>query len=120
MHPSDSPAESVQPERFFQHLVCINNAAFVARFVVQRLIDGRLVSQTSGSPRFQAGEARGMDLTRLRFHGEPLHVGDQVRLRVGAAGGVRRNGPSVAYAPNGQTASFSVRGTTLVFSINQV
>lgn len=118
MQPSGNPAESVEPELFVQHLTLVNNAGFLARFVVQRLVGGRLISQTPGSGNLALGQTRGVDLTQLRFHGQALAVGDHVRFRVGAAGGSRRNGPTVAYAPNGQTAAFNLRGTTLVFSIN--
>ena len=118
MQPSDNPAESVDPERFVQHLSLMNNAGFVARFVVQRLVDGRLISQTARFGNMSIGQARSVDLAQLRFHGHALNVGDRVRLRVGAAAGTRRNGPEVAYAPNGQTAAFNVRGTTQVFSVN--
>jgi len=118
MQPSGHPAQSVELERFVQHLSVINNGAFVARFVVQRLVGGRLISQTGRLANMSAGQTRSVDLAQLRFHGRALDVGDRVRLRVGAAGGGRRNGPEVAYAPNGQTAAFHLRGTTLAFSIN--
>ncbi|QWP76884.1 hypothetical protein J5226_00260 [Lysobacter sp. K5869] len=118
MQTSGNPAESVEPELFVQHLSLINNGGFIARFVVQRLVGGRLISQTNAFGNIQLGQTRTVDLSALRFHNQALDVGDRVRLRVGAAGGTRRNGPEVSYAPNGQTAAFNVRGTTLVFSIN--
>ncbi|MEI2433205.1 MULTISPECIES: hypothetical protein [Lysobacter] len=119
MHPSEFSAESGAPDPHVQHIDCSNDAAFVLRFVVQRLDGGRAISQSHRVGPFHSGQTRRVDLSALRFHGQPLEVGDRVRLRVGAVGGVRRNGPDVAYAPNGETAVFSVRGTTLAFSIGQ-
>lgn len=120
MHPSGNPAESVEPELFVQHLACVNDAGFIARFVVQRLVGDRLIGQTHRFGGLRTGQTQRVDLAQLRFHGQALEVGDRVRLRVGAVGGGRRDGPSVAFAPNGRTASFSVRGTTLVFSIDRL
>lgn len=120
MRPSESSAESGPPGPHVQHIACSNNAAFVLRFVVQRLDGGRAISQSHRIGPIQFAQVRRIDLSELRFHGQPLEVGDRVRLRVGAVGGVRRNGPDVAYAPNGETAGFSVRGSTLAFSIGRV
>ncbi|RDZ26210.1 hypothetical protein [Lysobacter silvisoli] len=112
------PDGGVQPH--FHYFTCTNRGAFVSRFIVQRFVEGRLISQTRILGRLSMQDTRSIDLTTLRFHGLPLEVGDQVRLRIGAVGGVRRNGPLVHYAPNGQTAAFEVRGTTLAFSIRQL
>lgn len=120
MHPLGNPAESGQPELHVQHIACANNAAFVMRFIIQRLDGDRVISQTQGAGAFAAGLTRSVDLSALRFHGQALDVGDRVRIRARALGGTRRNGPAVAYAPNGHTATFSVRGTTLSFSINRI
>ncbi|ALN84196.1 hypothetical protein IEQ11_03980 [Lysobacter capsici] len=120
MHPLGNPAESGQPELHVQHVACVNNAAFVLRFVVQRLDGDRVISQTPAGGAFAAGQTRSVDLSALRFHGHALDVGDRVRIRARAIGGTRRDGPSVAFAPNGHTATFSVRGTTLSFSVNRI
>lgn len=120
MHPLGNPAESGQPELHVQHVACVNNAAFVLRFVVQRLDGDRVISQTPAGGAFAAGQTRSVDLSALRFHGHALDVGDRVRIRARAIGGTRRDGPSVAFAPNSHTATFSVRGTTLSFSVNRI
>lgn len=120
MHPLGNPAESGQLELHVQHIACANNAAFVLRFIIQRLDGDRAISQTPTGGGFAAGQTRSVDLSALRFHGQVLDVGDRVRIRARAIGGTRRDGPSVAYAPNGHTATFSVRGTTLSFSINRI
>jgi hypothetical protein len=120
MHPLGNPAESGQVELHVQHIACANNAAFVLRFIIQRLNGDRVISQTPAGGAFAAGQTRSVDLSTLRFHGSALDVGDRVRIRARAIGGTRRDGPSVAYAPNGHTATFSVRGTTLSFSINRI
>lgn len=120
MHPSGNPAESGQPELHVQHIACTNNAWFSMRFVVQRVEGDRVIGQAHRTSAFPAGQTRNVDLSALRFHGKALDIGDRVRLRVGAIGGGRRDGPSVAYAPNGHTAAFSVRGTTQRFSINRL
>lgn len=101
-----------------QHLVIVNNAIFVLRFVIQRLVDDRLISQTNSLGRLSTGRHRRIDLTTLRFHGERLQEGDSVRLRVGAIGGVRRNGPTMRFTPFfGQASYFEVIGMTTRFTI---
>ncbi|NUO77858.1 MAG: hypothetical protein HOQ32_17830 [Lysobacter sp.] len=116
MHRFEAP-EEFEPQ--FRHLVIINSAIFVLRFVIQRLVDDRLVSQTNSLGRLSLGRSRSIDLTTLHFHGERLQEGDHVRLRVGAVGGVRRNGPSVAFTRFGRpTVHFDVRGMTGGFSIH--
>lgn len=120
MPPSGNPAESGQPELHVQHIACANNAAFVLRFIIQRLDGDRAISQAPAGGAFAAGQTRSVDLSAMRFHGDALRVGERVRIRARAIGGTRRDGPSVAYAPNGHTATFSVRGTTLSFSINRI
>jgi hypothetical protein len=120
MQPFGNPAQSGQPELHVQHIACVNNAAFVLRFIIQRLDGDRVISQATAGGAFPAGQTRSVDLSALRFHGQALEVGDRVRIRARAIGGTRRDGPSVAYAPNGHTATFSVRGTTLSFSINRI
>ena len=111
--------ESGEFEQQFRHLVVINSAMFVMRFVIQRLVDGRLVSQTNSLGRLSLGRSRSIDLTTLHFHGERLQEGGHVRLRVGAVSGVRRNGPAVAFTPFGPTVHFDVSGMTSGFSINR-
>lgn len=111
--------ESGEFEPEFQHLVVSNSAMFVMRFVIQRLVGDRLISQTNSLGRLSIGRSRSIDLATLRFHGQPLQKGDRVRLRVGAVGGVRRNGPSVAFVPFGRAAYFDVAGMTTRFSINR-
>ena len=111
--------ESGELEPHFQFIEFANQGAFVLRYVVQRVIDGRLISQTRMLGRSRNQQIQRVDLATLLFHNQALEIGDHARLRIGAAGGVRRTGPSVAYAPNGEIARFVVRGTTLAFSIRQ-
>ena len=114
-----TPVASGESEPHYHYLDYTHMGAFIARFVVQRLVDGRAISQTRILGRMRNHQTYRIDLTTLRFHGEALQVGDHVRLRIGAVGGARRNGPSVAYAPGGEDARFEVRGTTLAFSVRQ-
>ncbi|SFL29654.1 hypothetical protein [Lysobacter sp. cf310] len=114
-----TPEASGEPEPYYQYIDYIHLGAFVARFVVQRLVDGQVISQTRLLGRMTHHRGQRIDLTTLHFHGQRLNVGDHVRLRIGAVGGVRRSGPSVAYAPNREAARFEVRGTTLAFTIRQ-
>lgn len=109
---------SIEPH--FHHFIVSNRGAFALRFIVQRFVDGHLISQTRILGRLLAQRSHMIDLATLHFHGRPLEVGDQVRLRIGAAGGVRRNGPLVGYAPNRETATFEIRGTTMMYSVRQV
>lgn len=111
--------QSGEFEPHVQFIEFAHHGAFVLRYVVQRVIDGRLISQTRLLGRSRNQQTLRVDLATLRFHNHALEVGDHARLRIGAAGGVRRNGPLVAYAPNGETARFVVRGTTLAFTIRQ-
>lgn len=110
---------SGESEPHYHYIDYTHMGAFIARFVVQRLVDGRVISQTRLLGRMRPHQAHRIDLTTLHFHGQRLSVGDHVRLRIGAVGGVRRNGPSVAFAPGGEVARFEVRGTTLAFSVRQ-
>ena len=111
---------SGESEPHYQYIDYIHMGAFIARFVVQRLVDGRLISQSRILGRMRNHQTHRIDLTTLRFHGEALQFGDRVRLRVGAVGGVRRNGPDVPYSNLFGTATFEVHGMTVAFEVRQV
>lgn len=111
-----NPSESGETELFVQHIACANNAGFVMSFAIERAGGGR----AGGSGRFPINQTRSIDLAQLRFGDQALQIGDRVSPRVSAVAGRTRNGPSIAYAPNGQTATFSVRGTTLSFTVRRV
>ncbi|MGO4775978.1 hypothetical protein AB4084_10815, partial [Lysobacter sp. 2RAB21] len=81
MQPFGNPAQSGQPELHVQHIACANNAAFVLRFIIQRLDGDRVISQATAGGAFPAGQTRSVDLSALRFHGQALDVGDRVRIR---------------------------------------
>lgn len=117
MHASEGSGDL---EPHYQFIDIAHHGAFVLRFVVQRLVDGHLISQTRLLGRLIHHQSRRIDLSELLFHGQHLQVGDQVRLRIGAVGGVRRNGTAVLYAPNREAARFEVRGTTLAFAVRRV
>lgn len=111
-----NPSESGNVELFVQHIACTNNAGFVMWFEIDRPAGGR----AGRSGRFPVNQTRGVDLATLSFNGQPLRVGDEVRPRVRAVAGRLRLGTNVRYADNGQTATFTVRGTTLSFSVRRV
>lgn len=112
-----NPAESGETELFVQHIACINNAGFAMWFEIDRVSGG---GQAGRTRRYPINQTRKVDLATLRFNDEPLQVGDEVRPRVRAIAGQLRTGPSVRYAPNGHTATYTVRGTTLNFSVRRI
>lgn len=112
-----NPSESGEVELFVQHIACTNNAGFVMWFEIDRLSGGGRAGRT---PRFPVNQNRSVDLSTLTFNGGQPQLGDVVRPRVRAIAGRIRLGTSVRYAANGQTANFTVRGTTLSFSVRRI
>ncbi|MDH5824917.1 hypothetical protein QFW77_18280 [Luteimonas sp. RD2P54] len=109
-----NPAESGSTELFVQHIACVNNAGFVMWFEIERARD----NATAGhSGRYPINQSRRLDAAGLEFPAPPLKVGDLIHPRVHAIAGRTERGPAVRYAPNGQTATFAVTGTTLLYSI---
>lgn len=109
-----NPAESGSVDLHVQHIACVNNAGFVMNFQIRRQRDGR---DAGDSGRYPINQSRRIDLSGLEFGGDRLQIGDLVQPRVNAVAGSTRDGPGVRYAPNGQTATFNVRGTTLDYSV---
>ncbi|MCF7223274.1 hypothetical protein [Marilutibacter chinensis] len=109
-----NPAESGDVDLHVQHIACVNNAGFVMSFQIRRQRDGRHAGDSGNYP---INQSRRVDLSQLEFDGGGLEVGDLVQPRVHAVLGSTREGPMVRYAPNGQTATFNVRGTTLHYSV---
>jgi hypothetical protein len=97
-----------------QYIRCVNNAGFVMCFSVLDN-EGREDGETSNFPINQSHQ---VDLANLKFGDRPLEIGQPVRPQVMVVLGATRQGPPVRYAPNGQTATFSVRGTTLSYDIS--
>lgn len=111
-----NPSESGNTDLHVQHIACVNNGAFLMKFEVERVAGGK----AGDSGNYPAGKTRSLDLSTLTFRGNPLAVGEQVRPVVHVVAGRTHSGPAVSFAPNGHTATFSVHGTTLIYSIDRV
>lgn len=109
------PTRTQMPLRV-QKIACVNHAAFVMRFSVEHIrLDGGVA--TAGSTgNYPVGQTRIIDLAQ---HG--LSEGTMMRPKVKAvAGRTKRGNVYVQYARNGQTATYEVRGTTLIFSVKRI
>ncbi|WP_269530901.1 hypothetical protein [Chitinimonas sp. BJYL2] len=110
-----NPAESGQTALHVQHIACVNNAGFVMDFKVSNR-DGHKAGDSGGYP---INQVRSIDVATLQFNGRGAEVGEEIHPVVHAHAGVTKEGPTVRYAPNGQTATYTVTGTTLIYSINR-
>lgn len=93
-----------------QKIACVNNAGFVMSFEVT---DGRLSTGSSGN--YPIDQTRTIDLEGVGFS-----PGDAVWPRVSAVLGRTEDGSQVTYQPNGQVATYEVKGTTLDFHVNLI
>ncbi|MGC4902616.1 hypothetical protein ACLQ2Y_25135 [Micromonospora echinospora] len=103
---------SAQAEPCVQRIAVVNNAAFVMSFSVQAS-NGL---ETASTDTYPINQSRTIDLTTTA-----LPVGADVRPVVDAVAGVQRTPSSfVSYCENGQTATYSVTGTTYDYSVTLI
>ncbi|MEU3118010.1 MULTISPECIES: hypothetical protein [Micromonospora] len=105
-------AASAQAEPCVQRIAVVNNAAFVMSFSVQAS-NGL---ETANTDNYPINQSRTIDLTTTA-----LPVGADVRPVVDAVAGATRTPSSfVSYCENGQTATYSVTGTTYDYSVTLI
>ncbi|MET7877659.1 hypothetical protein ABZS52_12070 [Micromonospora profundi] len=103
---------SAQAEPCVQRITVVNNAAFVMSFSVTAS-NGL---ETSNTDTYPINQSRTVDLTTTA-----LPVGSDVRPVVDAVAGAQRTPSSfVSYCENGQTATYSVTGTTYDYSVTLI
>lgn len=103
---------SAQAEPCVQRIAVVNNAAFVMSFSVQAS-NGL---ETANTDTYPINQSRTIDLTTTA-----LPVGSDVRPVVNAVAGAQRTPSSfVSYCENGQTATYSVTGTTYDYSVTLI
>ncbi|NEO75714.1 hypothetical protein [Moorena sp. SIO4G3] len=90
-----------------QKIACTNNAGFVMNFYVD--IEGL---KTGGSGDYPINQTRTIDVGEY-----PIGEGFSMKPVVNAVLGKTLAGPSVIFKRNGQTATYSVTGTTLIYKI---
>jgi len=100
---------------YFQKICCINNAGFVMDFSVRSENGNDVTPYTSSYP---INQSMTIDLENLSS--EPLEVGSLVYPHVRAYAGLEKDGVKVRYAPNGQVATYTVNGTTLIYSVERI
>ncbi len=102
-----------------QKIACVNNAGFVMNFQIQYLdADGaqHLTDWNSGNyPINQTGTSP--DLESIGVPANALAVTPYVNAILGKS---NTGNPEVTYAANGQTATYTVTGTTLIFSVTLI
>lgn len=102
------------PTIYVQKIACVNNAAFVMKFAVE-FEQGGATKATSETENYPINQSRVIDLAE---HGLALRTAIWPFVR--AFWGKDARGPRLSYSPNGQTATFSVTGTTLHYAITRV
>jgi len=114
-----------QPSKVLQvqKITCANNAAFVMYFRVRR--DGDQESEAPTSDNYPVVQMRTFDLKAMaedkaKYPNFSIKAKEEFWASVTALGGVTNQGIKLQYAPNGQTATFDVRGTTLNFTVTLI
>lgn len=102
-----------------QDIACVNNAGFVMSFGIQIQDDDTgldLIIDGLDTGPYPIGQTRVIDLATTG-----INPGTTVRPHVRARGGIDKLGDRrVRFQPNGQTATYDVRGTTLDFSVRLI
>ncbi|MEU7846020.1 hypothetical protein AB0B74_07735 [Micromonospora parva] len=105
-------AASAQAEPCVERITVVNNAAFVMSFSVAAS-NGL---ETSNTDTYPINQSRTIDLTTTA-----LPVGADVRPVVDAVAGAQGTPSSfVSYCQNGQSATYSVTGTTYNYSVTLI
>jgi len=103
------PAAQAQAAPCVQRISVVNNAAFTMSYAITT----RGGSQSAPTDTYPINQTRTTDLTTT-----DLPAGSDVRPVVSATAGTTEPGNLyVSYCANGQTATYSVTGTTLDFSV---
>ncbi len=99
-----------------QTLVCVNNAAFVMSFGIEILDMNTgipFIIENLDSGTYPIDQNKPIDLSTIG-----IAEGTCLRPQVRAVWGDTNDGDSfVQYAPNGETATYEVSGTTLNYSV---
>ena len=108
------PAEPNQSKTLqAQKIACVNNDAFVMNFEVAYSKNGDgAEGRSEGSGNYPINQSHTIDLKD-----KGLRAGDLIWPHVSA---VAKDGERIAYAPNGQTVTCSVTGTTLIYDVNRI
>lgn len=106
-------------EQQVQKICCVNNAAFVMSFEVQYLDPSTKewtpISGTN-TDNYPVGQSRTVDLSQYSFPQSAL-----LRPYVFAKGGLNQGSDDyVTYAANTNVATYSVTGTTLIYSVTLI
>jgi len=101
-----------------QYIACVNAAGFVMNFSIKYLDSNtgewKVGPQNSGN--YPIGQERSLNAAD-----NGVTVGAPMTADVHAILGVSNDGkPLVSYAANGQTATYNVHGTTLIYSVDLV
>jgi len=96
--------------RYVEKICVINQGGFVMSFKVGERSANSTTELNDSCDNYPIGQSRTVDLTSLERQPE---VGAEISPIISAFWGKTVGGPSVLYAPNGQTATYLVTGTTL-------
>ncbi|HEX5503404.1 MAG TPA: hypothetical protein VFW96_12335 [Thermomicrobiales bacterium] len=97
-----------------QKIACSNAAGFVMNFAIKYLQDDGSWGSAGESGNYPIDQTRTID-----GNGQGIPEGTPMTPEVHAILGVTHDGtPLVAFAPNGQTATYNVHGTTLNYSVD--
>jgi len=99
-----------------QKIACVNDAGFVMSFDLQFVDPGTghwVTAANSGD--YPIDQTRSLDGQSVN-----LPAGVSIRPEVHAVLGVTHDGDAVEYQPNGQTATYEVKGTTLFYSVKLI
>ena len=99
-----------------QKITCLNNAAFVMNFSVAHIKDDGSTGCTDNSGNYPVAQNRTIDLATVG-----IEEGTMIWPHVHAVFGISVDGDKkCAYAKNGQTVTYDVRGTTLSYSVTRI
>jgi hypothetical protein len=102
-----------------QYISCDNDAGFVMNFSIHYLdSNGNWQAADWNSGNYPIDQQRTTpDLASIGVPADALAIGPNVHA---VLGDTEMGTPYVQYAPNGQTATYQVRGTTLNFSVDLI
>jgi len=109
------PAESGANVLGVQSIACSNNAGFVMNFSVGYAKKDGSSGRLGGSGDYPVNQTRSIDLAN-----NGLQPGDSIWPCVNAVWGKSNEGERVVFSPNGQTATYTVSGTTLNYSVSRI
>lgn len=99
-----------------QKITCLNNAAFVMNFSVAYIQDDGSTGYTDNSGNYPVAQNRTIDLATVG-----IEEGTVIWPHVQAILGISVEGDKkCAYAKNGQTVTYDVKGTTLNYWVTRI